>query len=117
MGLTELVSDSCYQFDDRRFLKLPMEDLLGRAAYVICLAIANEATESLMNDAAFGRMKPDAFIINLLRGNLVDEAPLLTVLTDNRIAGAAMSAGRPTRCPRRNSHGWRTLSRRPLSAV
>jgi D-3-phosphoglycerate dehydrogenase len=94
MGMTVLVSDPYAQVDDRRFQKLPMEDLLGRADYVICLAIANEETENLLDEAAFARMKPDAFFINMSRGNLVDEAALLKVLTENRIAGAAMDVGR-----------------------
>lgn len=94
MGMTVLVSDPYAQVDDRRFQKLPMEDLLGRADYVICLAVANEETENLINEAAFARMKPDAFFINMSRGNLVDEAALLKALTQNRIAGAAMDVGR-----------------------
>jgi D-3-phosphoglycerate dehydrogenase len=94
IGMTVLVSDPYAQVDDRRFQKVPMDDLLGRADYVICLAIANEETENLINEAAFARMKPDAFFINMSRGNLVDEAALLRVLTENRIAGAAMDVGR-----------------------
>src|SRR6478736_5265848 len=94
MGMTVLVSDPYAQVDDRRFQKLPMEELLGQADYVICLAIANEETENLLDEAAFARMKPDAFFINMSRGNLVDEAALLKVLTENRIAGAAMDVGR-----------------------
>ena len=39
-------------------------------------------------------MKPDAFFINMSRGNLVDEKALFQVLTENRIAGAAMDVGR-----------------------
>lgn len=94
MGMTVLVSDPYAQVADRRFIKLPMKELLGRADYVICLAIANEETENLINAAAFACMKPDAFFINMSRGNLVDEAALLKVLTENRIAGAAMDVGR-----------------------
>lgn len=94
MGMTVLVSDPYAQVDDRRFHKLPLEELLGRADYVVCLAIANEETENLMNAAAFARMKPDAFFINMSRGNLVDERALLQVLSENRIAGAAMDVGR-----------------------
>lgn len=94
IGMTVLVSDPYAQVDDRRFLKLPLEQLLGRADYVICLAIANEETENLMDGAAFARMKPDAFFINMSRGNLVDEKALFQALTENRIAGAAMDVGR-----------------------
>jgi D-3-phosphoglycerate dehydrogenase len=94
MGMTVLVSDPYAQVDDRRFLKLPPDELLGRADYVICLAIANEETENLVNAAAFARMKPDAFFINMSRGNLVDEKALFQVLTEHRIAGAAIDVGR-----------------------
>ncbi|MGQ0582295.1 MAG: hydroxyacid dehydrogenase [Reyranella sp.] len=94
LGMTVLVSDPYAQIDDRRFAKLPMDDLLARADYVICLAIANEETENLLDAAAFARMKPDAFFINMSRGNLVDEAALMEVLGEGRIAGAAMDVGR-----------------------
>ena len=94
LGMTVLVSDPYAQIDDRRFIKLPMEDLLAKADYVICLAIANEETENLLDAAAFARMKPDAFFINMSRGNLIDEAALAEALTEGRIAGAAMDVGR-----------------------
>jgi D-3-phosphoglycerate dehydrogenase len=94
VGMTVLVSDPYAQIDDRRFIKLPLEDLLARSDYVICLAIANEETENLLDAAAFARMKPHAFFINMSRGNLVDEAALTKALTENRIAGAAMDVGR-----------------------
>jgi D-3-phosphoglycerate dehydrogenase len=94
LGMTVLVSDPYAQVDDRRFVKLPLEELLSTADYVICLAIANEETENLLDAAAFARMKPDAFFINMSRGNLVDEAALAQVLTEGRIAGAAMDVGR-----------------------
>ena len=94
LGMTVLVSDPYAQVDDQRFIKLPLDDLLARADYVICLAIANEETENLLDAAAFARMKPDAFFINMSRGNLVDEAALTKVLAEGRIAGAAMDVGR-----------------------
>ncbi|CAM5190366.1 Glyoxylate/hydroxypyruvate reductase B [Castellaniella defragrans] len=59
-----------------------------------CLAVATEETENLMNASAFSRMKPTAFFINASRGNLVDEAALLSVLDAGRIAGCAMDVGR-----------------------
>ena len=94
LGVKVLISDPYAQLDDQRFVKLPLEDLLAQADTVICLAIANEETENLMNAAAFARMKPDAFFVNMSRGNLVDEAALAEALTAGRIAGAAMDVGR-----------------------
>lgn len=94
MGMSVLIADPYAQVDDRRFRKLPLDELLARADYVICLAIANEETENLLDAAAFARMKPDAFFVNMSRGNLVDEAALARVLEEGRIAGAAMDVGR-----------------------
>ena len=81
------MSDACIQH-------VPLDDLLGRADYVVCLAVANEQTENLIGQAALARMQPHAFFINLSRGNLVDEAALAAALRENRIAGAAMDVGR-----------------------
>jgi D-3-phosphoglycerate dehydrogenase len=94
IGVKVLVSDPYAQIDDQRLVKLPLEELLERSDSVICLAVANEETENLMNAAAFARMKPDAFFINMSRGNLVDEAALAKALTEGRLAGAAMDVGR-----------------------
>ena len=69
-------------------------DLLARLDFVVCLAVANEQTENLMNAEAFAQMMPSAFFINLSRGNLVDEAALARALDEKRIAGAALDVGR-----------------------
>jgi D-3-phosphoglycerate dehydrogenase len=94
LGMKVLVSDPYAQVDDRRFEKRDLPALMAEADYVICLAIANEETENLLNAAAFARMKPDAFFVNMSRGNLVDVAALLLVIKDNRLAGAALDVGR-----------------------
>ena len=39
-------------------------------------------------------MKPTAFLVNLSRGNLIDEAALELALNEKWIAGAAMDVGR-----------------------
>ena len=94
LGMAVLVADPFVTIDDANIDHVSLEILLGRADYVVCLAIANEATENLIGQAAFTKMKPHAFFINLSRGNLVDEAALIAALRENRIAGAAMDVGR-----------------------
>ena len=94
LGMEVLVADPFVKIDDASIRHLPLDDLLGRADYVVCLAIANEATENLIGQAALARMQKHAFFINLSRGNLVDEAALTAALRENRIAGAAMDVGR-----------------------
>jgi D-3-phosphoglycerate dehydrogenase len=94
LGMTVLVADPFVTVDDAGIEHASLEDLLGRSDYVVCLAVANERTENLIGPAALALMRPDAFFINLSRGNLVDEAALIAALRENRIAGAALDVGR-----------------------
>jgi D-3-phosphoglycerate dehydrogenase / 2-oxoglutarate reductase len=94
LGMTVLVSDPYKTVSEPGLRQVPLETLLAESDFVICLVVANEETESLMNAAAFARMKPSAYFINLSRGNLVDEAALERALDERRIAGAAMDVGR-----------------------
>ena len=43
-----------------------------------------------MNRARIGMMKPDAYLINSSRGELVDEDALIEALTRGKIAGAGL---------------------------
>ncbi len=90
MGMTVLVSDPYAQIDDRRLVKLPMEELLARSDYVICLAIANEETENLLDAAAFVPTSP----LDL------SEVPAdFTVLSFYKLFGNGATAGPSTSIP------------------
>ena len=89
-----LVADPFATVNEPGIAHVSLDDLLARADFVVCLAVANEETENLIGQAALARMQPHAFFINLSRGNLVDEAALTAALRENRIAGAAMDVGR-----------------------
>jgi D-3-phosphoglycerate dehydrogenase len=94
LGMTVLVSDPHKAVADPALRQVSLETLLGESDFVVCLVVANEETENMMNAAAFARMKPSAYFINLSRGNLVDEAALERALDQRQIAGAAMDVGR-----------------------
>ena len=94
IGMTVLASDPYKTLDEPGIAQVSFEDLLARSDFVVCLAVATEETENLMNASAFARMKPTAFFINLSRGNLVDESALAAALDAKTIAGAAMDVGR-----------------------
>jgi D-3-phosphoglycerate dehydrogenase len=94
LGMTVLVSDPYATVEDARIRQVELDALLAQSDFVICLVIANEETENLMNAANFARMKKSAYFLNLSRGNLVDEAALLAALDKKQIAGAAMDVGR-----------------------
>lgn len=94
LGMTVLVADPFAKVEDPALNQVPLETLLAQSDFVVCLVIANEQTENLMNAANFSRMKKSAYFLNLSRGNLVDEAALLRALESKTIAGAAMDVGR-----------------------
>lgn len=94
LGMTVLVCDPYKTIVETGLRQVTLDDLLAGSDFVICLAIASEETENLMNAARFDQMKPTAFFINLSRGNLVDEAALARALDQKRIAGAAIDVGR-----------------------
>lgn len=94
LGMEVLIADPFATVSEQGLQHVPLDDLLVRSDYVVCLAVANEQTENLIGQAALARMQEHAFFINLSRGNLVDEAALSAALRENRIAGAAMDVGR-----------------------
>jgi len=94
LGMKVLVADPFAQVEDNSLHHVPLETLLAASDFVVCLVVANEQTENLMNAANFARMKKSAYFLNLSRGNLVDEAALMQALEKKLIAGAAMDVGR-----------------------
>lgn len=94
MGMQVLIADPHATPSEPGFRHVALPELLAEADHVVCLAVANAATENLMNAAAFALMKRDAVFINVSRGNLVDEAALADALREGRLAGAALDVGR-----------------------
>ena len=94
LGMRVLVTDPHASVEDARIEQVEQDRLLAESDFVVCLAIANEQTENLLNEAAFARMKRGAFFLNPSRGNLVDEAALRAALDDGQLAGCAMDVGR-----------------------
>jgi phosphoglycerate dehydrogenase-like enzyme len=56
---------------------------------VLTLPLTDE-THHMVNEAIFEAMKPSAYIINVGRGAVVDEAALISALAAEKIAGAAL---------------------------
>jgi D-3-phosphoglycerate dehydrogenase len=94
LGMQVLVSDPYKTVDDPALRQVELDALLASSDFVVCLAIANEATENLIDAAALARMQPHAYFVNVSRGGLVDEAALAAALDAGQIAGAAMDVGR-----------------------
>lgn len=65
-------------------------ELLSGSDYVVLAAPLRSTTRSLINANSIRSMKPDAYLINVARGPLVDESALVDALRQRRIAGAAL---------------------------
>lgn len=66
-----------------------LEDLLARADVVTVHLPLDDSTRNILTAERLALMKPDALLINMARGNLVDEVALKAMLMDGRLAGAA----------------------------
>lgn len=66
------------------------DDLLARADFISLHTPSNADGSPLLGEAEFKKMKPNAVIVNLGRGNLIDEAALVKALDEGVIAGACL---------------------------
>jgi glyoxylate reductase len=69
---------------------LPLEALLESADAVSLHCPLTPETRHLLDDRAFGRMKPGAVLINTARGPVVDEAALVRALRSGRLMAAGL---------------------------
>ena len=70
--------------------RVELGELLDRSHAVSLHCPLTPETHHLIDAAALGRMRADAYLVNTARGPVVDEAALAAALGDGRIAGAAL---------------------------
>ena len=78
---------------------LGLNELLPEADFVVVSCPLNEDTFHLFDAARLRRMRPSAYLIDIARGPVVDEAALVAALQANAIAGAGLDVfeGEPIR--------------------
>ena len=69
---------------------IPLGELLARADVVSLHLPLTEESRHLIDADALEQMKPDAVLVNVSRGPIVDEESLVAALVAGRIAGAAL---------------------------
>ena len=69
---------------------LSLDELMRRADIVSIHCPLNERTRGLVGAHELSLMKPSAYLVNLGRGAVVDEAALADAVDNGRIAGAAL---------------------------
>ncbi len=69
--------------------QVPLAEAL-QADFVVLAVPANPETHHLVNAETLSQMRPTAHLINISRGDVVDEAALIHALQTRRIAGAGL---------------------------
>jgi glyoxylate reductase len=69
---------------------IPLAELLSGADVVSLHLPLTEESRHLIDASALEQMKPDAVLVNVSRGPIVDEEALVSALVAGRIAGAAL---------------------------
>lgn len=67
-----------------------LQQLLAEADFVCIVVPLSDATRHLIGARELKQMKPSAFLINIARGPVVDEAALIQALQDGTIRGAGL---------------------------
>jgi phosphoglycerate dehydrogenase-like enzyme len=66
------------------------DEVLARSDYLAVTLPLSAATRTMIGEQRLGLMKPTAFLINVGRAEIFDEAALYAALASGRIAGAAL---------------------------
>ena len=85
-------TDEVYGFDE-------IHDALARTDYLVLACPLTETTENLIDESAFRTLPPDALLINVARGGVVDTDALVSTLRSNDIRGAALDVTDPEPLP------------------
>jgi phosphoglycerate dehydrogenase-like enzyme len=67
-----------------------LDEVLPQADYILLCTPVTPSTTGIINRERLAKMRPDAYLLNVGRGPLVDEAALLEALQNRRIGGAAL---------------------------
>jgi len=93
MRMRVLTHDPYATIADPGVEAVALETLLAESDVVMPLAVSNAATRHLVNAATLAAMKRGVLLVNLSRGQLVDEDALEAALESGQVAAVAMDVG------------------------
>lgn len=86
----EGLGDPQGDYFDRLYPLAALNSVLALSDFVVLALPLTSDTRHMMDANAFSAMKESAYLINIGRGDLVDELALITALNTSKIAGAAL---------------------------
>jgi len=75
---------------DRMVTRGDLLQVAGELDFLVALVPLSAQTRNIVGEKVFAAMKPSAYLINVARGGVVDEAALVKALDAGEIAGAAL---------------------------
>ncbi|MFC0473353.1 D-2-hydroxyacid dehydrogenase [Halalkalibacter kiskunsagensis] len=78
------------EYVDEMYKTTNMNDILPKLDYVVITLPLTKQTYQLFGAEQFERMKSSSFLINISRGEVIDEKALIRALKHERIAGAGL---------------------------
>ena len=69
---------------------LPLEEVLAQSDFVVIACLLDESTRHIINAPRIALMKPTAFLVNVARGPIIEEAALIAALQTGALAGAGL---------------------------
>ncbi len=75
---------------DEAFPPKRLSEMLGLCDYVVVAVPLTPETKNLIGEAELRAMKPSAYLVNISRGETVDEGALIKALREGWIAGAGL---------------------------
>jgi len=94
LGMCVLVTDPLVESTPDGFEQCELDELLARSDFVLPLAPATCSTANMIDAEALRAMRPGAMIVNVSRGELLDEAAVAAALDSGHLGGLAMDVGR-----------------------
>jgi D-3-phosphoglycerate dehydrogenase len=70
--------------------RVDLPRLLAESRFVVLTAPATDDTRGMINAATLAQMRPDAYLVNVARGDLVVEKDLVAALRSGGLAGAGL---------------------------
>jgi D-3-phosphoglycerate dehydrogenase / 2-oxoglutarate reductase len=94
IGMRVVVCDPVADAAQEGFERLNLRDLLACSEFVLPLAPASVDTDNLINTATLAMMRPGTMLVNVSRGELLDEGAVAEALDSGHLGGLAMDVGR-----------------------
>ena len=94
IGMRVIVCDPHEDATAHGFEQTSLQDLLACSEFVLPLAPASPETENLIDGDALASMRPGTLLVNVSRGELIDERAVADALDSGHLGGFAMDVGR-----------------------